>query len=93
MYPNVSQSALLIAVLAYHNAPLFSAGSAQEKVRSDSTSSLNISDLSLKRLLKDLQRCDVSLSRYQDMLIEVCKLESVCWYDFKLISSSDILML
>lgn len=44
--------------------------------RSDSASSVNsltITDTSLKKLLKDLHRCDISITRYQAMLTEVSK--------------------
>lgn len=96
MHPNVSRSKLLSFLQFQHiiMRHCSRAGSAPEKLRSDSTSSLNISDLSLKRLLKDLQRCDVSLSRYQDMLLEVCILESVGWYiyDFKFVRYFDAVM-
>ena len=44
--------------------------------RSESASSVgslgSIHDASLKKLMKDLHRCEVSISRYQTMLNEVC---------------------
>ena len=48
------------------------AGSHGLHSRSDSASSMNLSETSLKKLLKDLHRCEVSIGKYQTMLDKVC---------------------
>ena len=62
---------------------LLSTDPSHERSHSDSMGSLVVCDSSLKRQLKDLQRCDVSLTRYQSTLAEVhglCVCVCVCGY-------------